>query len=228
MGFEQAYAAAGKVKHGSYYAMQDMTSGICNNVTVPSEQSTATLVDTRDNNTYTVAKLKDGKCWMTQNLRIVGKTLNAQDSDVISNFSLNNSNLSGFTRSGELGVYLDPSDGGLYTWTAAAAGSSLSSGNAPYSICPKSWHLPSNTDMSSLLSSQGNLYSSPANFINMKYIYSNAISFGAGNYWLSTASSSCGAYFYSSGGVSRSDSCAAGDNKGVGKYFGYYIRCFAD
>lgn len=69
MGFEQAYAAAGKVKHGSYYAMQDMTSEICNNVTVPSEQSTATLVDTRDNNTYTVAKLKDGKCWMTQNLR---------------------------------------------------------------------------------------------------------------------------------------------------------------
>ena len=28
-----------------------------------------TLRDTRDNNTYTVAKLKDGNCWMTQNLR---------------------------------------------------------------------------------------------------------------------------------------------------------------
>ena len=29
-----------------------------------------TLKDARDNNNYTVAKLKDGQCWMTQNLKL--------------------------------------------------------------------------------------------------------------------------------------------------------------
>ena len=29
------------------------------------------LTDTRDNNTYTIAKLKDNNCWMTENLRLV-------------------------------------------------------------------------------------------------------------------------------------------------------------
>ena len=28
------------------------------------------LTDARDNNTYTVARLADGKCWMTENLRL--------------------------------------------------------------------------------------------------------------------------------------------------------------
>ena len=43
---------------------------------------TLTLKDTRDNNSYTVAKLLDEKCWMTQNLRIAGKTIDYTDSDL--------------------------------------------------------------------------------------------------------------------------------------------------
>ncbi len=53
--------------------MQDMTPEICaaaptpgNSVTDP--VPTATLIDSRDNKAYTIAKLADGKCWMTQNL----------------------------------------------------------------------------------------------------------------------------------------------------------------
>ena len=45
--------------------MQDMTSGICTNTR---EGYTKQLVDTRDGKSYWVAKLKDGNCWMTQNL----------------------------------------------------------------------------------------------------------------------------------------------------------------
>ena len=48
--------------------MQDMSSSICSAVTFVDDESETTLIDTRDNKTYTVSKLKDGNCWMTQNL----------------------------------------------------------------------------------------------------------------------------------------------------------------
>ena len=49
-----------------YFAMQDMTHDICKAVDI--EESELQLIDLRDNKVYWVAKLKDGNCWMTQNL----------------------------------------------------------------------------------------------------------------------------------------------------------------
>lgn len=67
---EQAYYNANKTKttiNGvDYYSIQDMNSGICGATTeIPSELQ---VFDARDNNIYWIAKLADGKCWMTQNL----------------------------------------------------------------------------------------------------------------------------------------------------------------
>jgi uncharacterized repeat protein (TIGR02543 family) len=82
--FDEAYAAAGKIKYstnnGDYYKMQDMTSSICDNVAIG---QTGTLVDIRGGTeTYTVARLADGKCWMTENLNIAGGTeLSISDTD---------------------------------------------------------------------------------------------------------------------------------------------------
>ncbi|MBQ6313818.1 hypothetical protein IJI29_03140 [Candidatus Saccharibacteria bacterium] len=48
------------------------------------------LTDTRDNNTYAVAKLADGKCWMIENLRLGGEeamTLTSSDSNIASGSS---------------------------------------------------------------------------------------------------------------------------------------------
>ena len=45
--------------------MQEMTSTICSNA---DEGETARLKDARDDKLYWVTKLKDGNCWMTQNL----------------------------------------------------------------------------------------------------------------------------------------------------------------
>lgn len=47
--------------------MQEMTSDIC---LVSFENETKQLIDTRDGKSYWVAKLKDGNCWMTQNLAL--------------------------------------------------------------------------------------------------------------------------------------------------------------
>ena len=75
---ENAFAAAQKTKvtvtdpvtkqTGSFYKMQDMENAICNAATYTDDQNSIQLVDTRDNKLYWVTKLRDGHCWMTQNL----------------------------------------------------------------------------------------------------------------------------------------------------------------
>ena len=61
--------------------MQEMTPEICASA---KENDTTRLEDARDGKLYWVAKLKDGNCWMTQNLELDlgGRTLTPQDSDV--------------------------------------------------------------------------------------------------------------------------------------------------
>ncbi len=61
--------------------MQNMNSAICTNT---AEGITKQLIDTRDGNKYWVAKLKDGNCWMTQNLALdlTSKGLSPQDSNI--------------------------------------------------------------------------------------------------------------------------------------------------
>ncbi len=78
-----------------YYKMQDMTSSICNFVptaTTNDNNEEIQLVDTRDGKTYWVSKLKDGKCWMTQNLDLdlsTSKALTPSDSDVTASWTPN-------------------------------------------------------------------------------------------------------------------------------------------
>ncbi len=67
MTFDKAYALAGKTKHNGYYTMQDGTSAICNNVETG---QIGTLIDTRDDTTYSVGKLADSNCWLLDNLAL--------------------------------------------------------------------------------------------------------------------------------------------------------------
>lgn len=53
---------------GSGRTMQSFTSSSCASMTT---NDIVALVDSRDNNTYAVAKLADGHCWMLENLRLV-------------------------------------------------------------------------------------------------------------------------------------------------------------
>ena len=62
--------------------MQEMTSIICSNA---DEGETARLKDARDDKLYWVTKLKDGNCWMTQNLDLdlkASESLTSADSDI--------------------------------------------------------------------------------------------------------------------------------------------------
>ncbi len=69
--------------------MQDISPAIVANT---NNESATTLKDTRDNQEYTVAKLGDGKVWMTQNLRLgtttSSITLTPMDSNISANWTL--------------------------------------------------------------------------------------------------------------------------------------------
>ncbi|MBR2709886.1 hypothetical protein IKE72_02300 [Candidatus Saccharibacteria bacterium] len=73
--FADAFAAFNKEKSGDYYQMQDMSSEICDSIVIGSPYASAdiaknTLIDTRNDKTYLVAKYADGHCWMRENLNL--------------------------------------------------------------------------------------------------------------------------------------------------------------
>ena len=158
--FDDTFAAAGKTKYLNYYKMQDMTSDICANA----EQGFNTkLIDVRDNEIYTIAKLKDNNCWMLDNLRLGGYspiTLTNQDTNMKAvtwvlpsntevnqfnsyteariNVDTKNETITSFGRGGgKIGVY--------YNYCAASVGTiceEQNESNANDDICPANWRLP--------------------------------------------------------------------------------------
>ena len=230
--------------------MQQMTSEICAATTTPNKTATAldtdgshagdpnyvptkTLVDTRDDNTYTVSKLADGKCWMTQSLRIINKTITPADSDVMTSYTIPASSISGFSSYDTSNAYVD-SDGGFYNWYTATAGTgtySMSSGNTTVSICPKGWRLPtggnSNSEFQALYSnytSSSALMSNPVNLTLSGYAWSDVHRYqgSGGRYWSSTVDSNKYAYhFY----LDTSTTYFAVNY--YDKYHGFSVRCIA-
>ncbi|MBR2839730.1 hypothetical protein IKE82_00135 [Candidatus Saccharibacteria bacterium] len=134
-----------------------------------------TLKDSRDNQDYTIAKLKDGNIWMTKNLNIAGgTTLTCDTTDCDGGYTLPSnqgwqstagqlpaSTTEGFSTDNYAYVYNsgNPTDSvscgasgqntpcySYYSWDVATLGSGRSittqNTDAPYSICPKGWRLP--------------------------------------------------------------------------------------
>ena len=145
--------------------MQDMTSDICAATTVG---TTATLRDTRDNSTYSVAKLADNKCWMTQNMRLdfskLVENISADNTNNPSATFITSANAKPAANNGawctdnssacddqlqyntvNIGNSTYDDYGVYYNWYTATAGNgtyAMSSGTTTGDICPKGWHLP--------------------------------------------------------------------------------------
>ncbi len=82
--FNAAYADANKPQLSGHYKMQDGTESLCKEIYVG---ATETLIDSRDNTTYMAGRLKDGKCWMLDNL-----ALDPTNSTTASNMNASNTN----------------------------------------------------------------------------------------------------------------------------------------
>ena len=171
----------GQNKTIDHNTMQDMSAATCWNsdkfTAIGTPYGQATLVDTRDGNTrtYTVARLPDGYCWMTQNLNLgtsISITLTSNDTDLAegTTFTLPASDPTDFTTgTGSTninkatvlndmtipdytvnGTTYSNKVTGYYSYAVATANTSThstSSDSAIFtdSICPKNWDLPTTT-----------------------------------------------------------------------------------
>ena len=135
--------------------MQNMSSSNC--TSAPSK-----VKDNRDNHVYTIQLLKDGKCWMMDNLDLGRNELttdltssNTNLSSTVSAATFNDwkktTTTNDLSNGGEF-VSVDGGDtlsgnayGTLYNYHAATAGTisgATASVGASYDICPAGWRLP--------------------------------------------------------------------------------------
>ncbi len=115
------------------------------------------MYDSRDNKPYTVRKLADGNCWMTDNLAFelqANQTYtgvdNATGQEVSFNTGASCSSNGACVMNGNT-AYNSTTGQWYYSWYAATAGSGTSSQtntDAPSSICPKGWRIPANYSLS--------------------------------------------------------------------------------
>ena len=199
----------------SYPIMQNFTLAQCRS------SSDTTVVDSRDNNTYTVRYI-NGNCWMTQNLRLSGgRTLTSADSNVASSWYFPNASLTNgdsYTDAYST-ISSNTSYGGYYNYCAASAGTVCSQTiqDATYDICPKGWRLPTRNEFSgitSYVSAFSPVYSGNYNDGSLSNTGSR------GYWWSSTAFDRYGQYilYYYSGSLNAT-------NYSRYKYSGNSVRC---
>ncbi len=129
-------------------------------------------------------------------------------------------------------------NGAYYTWCNATAskgrycsGATTTVDDSEYSICPRGWKLPTNTEYSTLLNIAGIVNNSDGSskIRNMPYNfpYAGIVDGGSlynvgsyGYYWSSTADDNNYAYYlyFDSGNVGTNSS---------GRSFGFSVRCIA-
>lgn len=197
--------------------MQNFTKSQCQ---AQASSSNVTVVDSRDNNSYTVRYI-NGNCWMTQNLRLSGgRTLTSADSNVASSWSFPSTELAGNSYSytaPQSTISSNTSYGGYYNFCAASAGTNCQSSstyNTTYDICPKGWRLPTYNEQQGITS-----YSSAFSPVTGGYYnYGSLYATSGGYWWSSTASTSNDQYnlYYSNSSLGTSN---------VNKYFGFCVRC---
>ena len=150
-------------------SMQDFTPSACGAMSVG---DIVPLVDEQNNQVYRVKKMQDGKCWMIDNLKYIGEAhTNLTNVDGTSGLTYNNTDgryntVDGtstqstansdkaFYNTPMFSDYCSSSDiqaaytkcGYLYNWYAATAGTGVYGSDAyfdaPGSICPVGWRLP--------------------------------------------------------------------------------------
>ena len=176
------------------YYMQDATSTSLA-AAMPSVGDTTVLYDRRDGQEYTIAKLKDGKYWMTKNLNLAGGTvLTSDDTDMAPGYTMPTtyvdpdsgatlptgfgegnvlpaSSKTGFDNNYKAFIYntgnnTDTCTGdgcySYYSYNAATLGSGMDIASddtdAPYSVCPKGWKLPTSRSTLELAKTSSDFY----------------------------------------------------------------------
>ena len=175
--------------------MQDMTPEGC---AASSENDTKRLIDKRDGKYYWVAKLKDGNCWMTQNLDLdltSGESLTPELSDVSANWNPGATTFTSAQEGGRGSSYYNTVQSwslGKYVWkTPNSTSSCTPDTNFSESSCASYWQDASNmTPMTTYrtdgVSVEGNTYD--AHYLAGNYYSWEAATAGTGHSYTSSGS----------------------------------------
>ena len=194
---------------------------------------------------YTVRKLADGNCWMTDNLKLTLSTSHAYE---VATFSGGTTSWTPNSGSGDAyNVAINANtkanaNGGnwYYPWYAATAGqgTNTASPTISQSICPKGWKLPNGSSnaapsFQSLATaySIGNdsagstkLQGAPLSFYYAGYYNSGSLNLTSnGYYWSASPNTSNSINAYNLG-FDSSGVYPQGSNN---KYYGFSVRCVA-
>ena len=221
--------STGNRNYTANWRMQTMQEFSCTSI---SSGSSVTLLDSRDQNTYVIKKLADGKCWMTQNLRLVNKTISSSDSNLPSGdtWTIPASSTSGFdSYDANSAYYNGTTSGTYYTFHTATAGwgGRATSGNATKDICPKGWRLPiggSSGEFQALYNkypSSALMRGTPGFVLNGLDNYGSVYGFTSGYYWSSSVFSNERSYHLTLDSSSVSPAGATYKNNG------FAVRCVA-
>lgn len=208
----------------SLYAMwsgpwiQDFTNIMCQKL---ASSGNYVVYDKRDNADYTVRYI-NGNCWMTQNLRFTGASINSATTDINTTKTISYGDLASGNSYTEARIRNSGSStiGQRYNYCAATAGTICNTviADASYSLCPAGWKLPTRTQYLNIAS-----YTSSFDPVTGGHYVDGSLSDAVtGYWWTATRSDSDGtlqmfAHFQDASNLKAQSTYY--------RYTGNYIRC---
>ena len=148
---------------------QSKVTSVCNRLnTAPTDgtanlTSVSALTDQRDNNTYAIAKLADGKCWMIENLRLDSTADHNSDGSLAQGYgtSATYGNFGGLADAESSGFSSTYTANSLYYSGTQSGDATINIGttNSPGSRMPRYNNVNTSTRASNPTNNDGNMYS---------------------------------------------------------------------
>ncbi len=207
----------------SLYAMwsgpwiQDFTNTTCQDL---ASSSNFIVYDKRDDADYTVRYI-NGNCWMTQNLRFTGTSINPTDTNIDTAKTMSYGDLTSGNSYTQARIHNSNSKdiGERYNYCATTAGTvcNTTPADASYSLCPSGWRLPTREQYLTITS-----YTSKFNPITGGNYADGALRDAVTGYWWTATKTSDGtlqlfAHFQNASNLQSASSYY--------KYAGNYVRC---
>ncbi len=148
---------------------QSKVASVCNSLTTTPTDGTANLTsisaltDQRDNNTYAIAKLADGNCWMIENLRLESTADHNSDGTLAQGYGTSSTygNFGGLADAESTGFSTTYTANSLYYSGTQEGTASINIGTSDYPAyrMPRYNNINTSTRASSPTNNSGNMYS---------------------------------------------------------------------
>ncbi|MBR3270190.1 hypothetical protein IKG07_03000 [Candidatus Saccharibacteria bacterium] len=156
------------------YIMQNITSSMCTSTPI-------SVMDARDGQTYSIARLADNECWMLDNLNLgatnITTALTSDNTNILDVDTISAATFNAWRKTSGSETYTDgefipisgtdtvsgTKYGTLYNYCAASAGTycydpsdGINHGNLTTDLCPKGWKIPTTSEFTATATAYNN------------------------------------------------------------------------